>query len=235
MPDSKPKPRNRQICETHRSGDFFMIELKVNSGVIAFQKKNLERMMTDNPETRKAIQQLIRETMWEARNSTAHEIEGIIGNNGQTARAVRNIVFQKILGGNVNIMNMVRGTAKWKVVQKKRAVDQNPHMRGGNRRQRTMRTIQIQGYEGKARGFILRFQDSGTRQRFAVGRNTLRSRGDNSLYWGKLKAAGRGNRGNITAGNFFFRIASKYIGQASEKLAAMIDEEFEKIQNKNSI
>ena len=222
----------------HESGVFFvMIELKVNAGAVKIQEKNLERMMTDNPETRQAIQALIRETMWEARNATAHEIEHIVGNRGQSARAIRNIVFQKALGGNVNILNPKRGTASWKVVQKTRKVDLNPKMRGGNRRKRSMRTIQIQGYEGKARGFILRFQDSGTRQRFAVGRNSMTGKGnnrENALYWGKLKQAGKGNRGSITAGEFFYRIASKNLGIAAEKLSAMIEEEITKIYDKNN-
>lgn len=204
-----------------------MINLKINEGFISLQKKNLQQMMTDNPDTRKAIQQLIRETLWEARNNTAHEIEGIIGNNGQTARALRNIVFQKVLGGNINILNKKRGTAQWKVVQKTRKVEQNPRMRGGNRRRRSMRTIQLQGYEPTARGFILRFQDSGTKNRFIGGRNTM------SKYYDMVKK-GTGNRGQITAGEFFVRIASKYLGQGAEKLAKMIEEKMAKIYSNNN-
>ena len=189
--------------------------------------------MTDNPETRAAIQALIRESMWEARNATAHEIEGIIGNHMQTARSVRNIVFQKILGGNINILNPKRGTAQWKVIQKTRNVELNPKMRGGNRRRRSLRTAMIEGYEPKARGFILRWQDSGTRQRFIGGRNST-GRGDNGLRWGKMKERGIGNRGEIAAGNFFYRIASKNLGAAAEKLATMIDEEIAKIYQQNN-
>lgn len=211
-----------------------MIELKVNGGAIKLQEKNLERMMTDNPETRESIRALIREVMWEARNATAHEISGEIGGNMQSWRAVRHSVFQKILGANINILgSMKKGTAQWKVIQKTRMVEQNPHMRGGNRRKRTLRTAMIEGYEPKARGFILRFQDSGTRQRFIGGRNSM-GRGDNGLLWGRMKQSGRGNRGQITAGNFFYRIASAKLGLAAEKLAAMIDEEIAKIYNQNN-
>lgn len=210
-----------------------MIDLKLNENGIKLQEKNLEKMMTDNPETRHAIQDLIRETMWEARNATAHKIEGIIGNRGQSARSVRNIVFEKILGGNINIMNMKKGTAQWKVVQKTRKVDQNPHMRGGNRRKRSMRTIMIEGYEGKARGFILRWQDEGTRQRFAVGRNNYGSR-QNNIHYNRIKQNGLGNRGHITGGEFFYRIATQQLGEAAEKLAVMIDQEIAKIYNQSN-
>lgn len=211
-----------------------MIELKVNGGFISLTEKNLERMMTDNSETREAIQRLIRETLWEARNATAHDISGIVGGRGQSWRAVRNVVFQKILGGNINILNKTRGTAAWKIIQKTRKVEQNPHMRGGNRRRRSLRSAMVEGYEPTARGFILRFQDSGTRQRFIGGRNSS-GRGDNGLRWGRMKARGIGNRGSITAGNFFYRIASQRLGAAVEKLAKMIDEEIVKISNQNTI
>lgn len=207
-----------------------MIELKVNAGAVKIQEKNLERMMTDNPETRQAIQALIRETMWEARNATAHGVERIIGNRGQTARSIRNIVYQKILGGNINIKDMKRGTAKWVVTQKTRKVDQNPHMRGGNRRKRSGRTIQIQGYEGKARGFILRWVDMGTHQRFIGGRAKYRT---NIEYLDKIDK-GRGNRGRIIRGDFFNRIATQELGNASEKLSKMIEEEIAKITNQNN-
>lgn len=195
------------------------------------QEKNLERMMTSNPETRKAIQELIRETMWEARNATAHEVQGIIGNKGQSARSIRNIVFQKILGGNVNILNPKRGEGKWKMTQPKRKVDANPHMWGGNRRKRSMRTIMIQGYEGKARGFILRWQDAGTIQRFIGGRAKYKT---NIEYLNRIES-GRGNRGRITRGDFFERIAQKQLGVAAEKLSKMVDEEIAKIYNKQNI
>ena len=208
-----------------------MIQLKVNSGVIKVQEKNLEKLMTSDPETRKTIQELIRQTMWESRNAVAKDVEGVVGNRGQSARAIRNIVFEKILGGNVNILNKKRGVAKWQVVQKKRKVDMTPHMWGGNRRKRSMRTVQIQGYEPTARGFILRFQDAGTIQRFIGGRNTYKT---NIEYLNRIES-GTGNRGRITRGNFFERIAGKRLGEASEKLSKMIEEEIAKIYNKQNM
>lgn len=205
-----------------------MIELKVNSGAIKLEEKNIERMMTDNPETRKVIQDLIRETMWDARNETANEVMGVVGNKGQSARSIRNSVFMKILGGNINIFDMKKGTAKWKIIQKQRKVEQNPKMRGGNRRKRSIRTAMIEGYEPTARGFILRWQDDGTKPRFIGMRNTIRN-------YGRLVSRGTGKRGQIIAGNFFYRIASKHLGTAAKKLATMIDEEIEKIHNQNNI
>lgn len=212
-----------------------MIELKVNEGVIRMAEKNIERLMTDNPQTREDVRMLIRNALWEARNATSHELSGIVKGPGQSWKAVRNIVFQKILGGNINILDKKRGTANWKVVQKTRKVEQNPHMRGGNRRRRSLRTAMVEGYEPTARGFILRFQDSGTRQRFIGGRNRSGARGDNGLLWGRMKQRGTGNRGEITPGEFFFRVASKHLGVAAEKLARLIEEEISKISNQNTV
>lgn len=209
-----------------------MFDIEIDKVNIRLQQKNIEKLLTTNPETREAIRDIIRQVAWEARNAVAHDIEGEIGNRGQTARSVRNVVYLKLLGFNVDIKNHVRkGTAAWKVVQKTRKVEQNPHMRGGNRRKRTMRTIQIEGYEGKARGFILRWLNDGTRQRFIGVRNNLGSSLRAHIHYARVRDNGYGNRGRITAGNFFVQIAQKQIGLAANKLAAMIDEEINKIIN----
>ena len=207
-----------------------MFDIEINKANIRLQQKNIEQLLTTNPETREAIRDIIRQVAWEARNATANEIEGIVGNRGQTARSVRNVVYQKLLGFNVDIKNHVRkGSANWKVVQKTRKVEANPHMRGGNRRRRSMRTIMIEGYEGKARGFILRWLNDGTRQRFIGVRNNLGTSLRAHIHYARVRDNGYGNRGRISAGNFFVQIAQKHIGTAANKLAVMIDEEIQKI------
>ena len=207
------------------------ISVSVNNNAVRIQEKNLQRMMTDNPDTRQVIQDLIRQSIWEARNAVAQDVRGVIGNSGQTARSIRNIVYKKLLGANINILNKKRGTASWKVVQKQRKVDANPKMRGGNRRTRSQRTIMIQGYEPTARGFILRFQNSGTIQRFIGGRNRYKT---NIEYLNRIES-GKGNRGRVKPGWFFERFASQEIGKASDKLGKLIEEEIAKIYNSNNI
>ena len=208
------------------------ISVSVNNNAVRIQEKNLRRMMTDNPDTRKMIQDLIRETIWEARNAVAQDVRGVIGNKGQSARSVRNIVYKKLLGANINITsNKKRGEAAWKVVQVQRKVDANPKMRGGNRRKRSMRTIKIQGYEPTARGFILRWQNAGTNQRFIGGRNRYKT---NIEYLNRIET-GTGNRGRIKQGRFFERLASQQVGKASDKLSKLIEEEIAKIYNNNNI
>ena len=74
-----------------------MFDIEINKANIRLQQKNIEQLLTTNPETREAIRDIIRQVAWEARNATANEIEGIVGNRGQTARSVRNVVYQKLL------------------------------------------------------------------------------------------------------------------------------------------
>ena len=82
-----------------------------------------------------------------------------------------------------------------------RKLDENPHQRGGNRRPRSARTIQIMSYGPRDRGFILRFLESGTAERHT--RN--------------------GNRGSITARPRFARAAQSGFETVVQNLAAKID------------
>ena len=104
------------------------VKFSVNSDAIELQVKQIESMMTDNPELRKKLQDAIREDVWKARNTVVSHMTGIFANGdpAEARRAVRNIVYEKILGANLNIMNMKKGTAQWKVRQIDRKVEQNP-------------------------------------------------------------------------------------------------------------
>jgi hypothetical protein len=127
---------------------------------------------------------------------------------------VRNIVYEKILGANLNIMNMKKGTAQWKVRQIDRKVEQNPKMRGGNRIKRSFKTTRMHGYEGKARGMILRWVNSGmTKTSERVTRY--------------------GNRGSIAARNFFEPLASAALNVVSQHLAQIIEQEIANAFNDN--
>mgnify|MGYP006974590910 CR=1 FL=1 len=83
-----------------------------------------------------------------------------------------------------------------------RKLDQNPNQRGGNRTKRNPRTIQIDSYQGKDRGFILRFLNQGTSDR----------------------ESRIGNRGSITARHFFADSSQKAMEKAAEQLDALIED-----------
>lgn len=189
------------------------VKFSVNSDAIELQVKQIESMMTDNPELRKKLQDAIREDVWKARNTVVSNMTRVFANGdpAEARRAVRNIVYEKILGANLNIMNMKKGTAQWKVRQIDRKVEQNPKMRGGNRIKRSLKTTRMHGYEGKARGMILRWVNSG------VGDRVTRY----------------GNRGSIAARNFFEPLASAALNVVSQHLAKIIEQEIANAFNDN--
>jgi hypothetical protein len=159
------------------------------------------------------LQDAIREDVWKARNTVVSNMTGVFANGdpAEARRAVRNIVYEKILGANLNIMNMKKGTAQWKVRQIDRKVEQNPKMRGGNRIKRSFKTTRMHGYEGKARGMILRWVNSG------VGDRVTRY----------------GNRGSIAARNFFEPLAGAALNVVSQHLAQIIEQEIANAFNDN--
>jgi hypothetical protein len=189
------------------------VEFSVNSGAIELQVKQIESMMTDHPELRKKLQDAIREDVWKARNTVVSNMTGVFANGdpAEARRAVRNIVYEKILGANLNIMNMKKGTAQWRVRHVDRKVEQNPKMCGGNRIKRSFKTTRMHGYEGKARGMILRWVNSG------VGDRVTRY----------------GNRGSIAARNFFEPLASAALNVVSQHLAQIIEQEIANAFNDN--
>lgn len=192
-----------------------MIDIKVNTDAIELNAKNIEQLMTDNPDFRKRLQDIIRTDIWEARNAVVRNISGVFSNGdpAESRRAIRNIVYEKILGANLNMMNMKRGTAKWSVRQVERKVEQNPHMRGGNRRKRSYKTIRMHGYEGKARGMILRWVDEGNQEE---------------------RKTRYGNRGMITPRNFFRPTAQAALNVVAEHIGKMIDDELQRMYDKNN-
>ena len=191
------------------------IKFSVDEGVIELNVKNIESMMTDNPEMRQRLQEAIRKDVWTARQSVVNNMGSVFDNGdpAQARRAVRNIVYEKVLGANLNILNMRRGTASWRVRQVDRKGTSDPKGRGGNRLKRSFKTIRMHGYEGKARGMILRWVNKG-------------NKGDRTSRYG--------NRGSITARNFFGPLASAALNVVSQHLAQMIEEEIAKSFNENN-
>lgn len=190
------------------------VKFSVDQGAIELNVKHIESMMTDNPEMRQRLQEVIKKDVWQARQAVVRNM-GTVFDNGDPAmarRAVRNVVYQKVLGANLNIFNMRRGTASWRVRPVDRKGTSDPKGRGGNRTKRSFKTIRMHGYEGKAKGMVLRWVNSG------VGDRTTRY----------------GNRGSITARNFFGPLAGSALDVVSQHLAKMIEEEIAKAFNEDN-
>lgn len=210
------------------------VKFSVNEGVIELNVKNIESMMTDNPEMRTRLMEVIKKDMWKARNAVVRNMVDVFGNGDpmEARRAVRHVVSN--LGGNLNIFNMQKGTASWNYRQKQRAEAGigSSTRRGGNRRQRSRKTAYYQGLEGKARGFILRWVNDGmtkTRPR-KIKFTTDESRKPDK--WNRNPNTG--NRGYIAPRNFFGQMAGSALNVVSQHLAATIEEEIAKMYNENN-
>ena len=121
----------------------------------------LAKMQTDNPRTKKELQDIIRRCINEARKNVVKDAQDVLKDNDprHAYKAVRNSVYKQILGGQINILSSRhRGAA----TNYKRPRTLREGQRGGNRRKQSDRTLQIDSYEGIDRGFILRFQNAGT-------------------------------------------------------------------------
>ena len=210
-----------------------MIGLEVNDAVILEQQKVLEAALSTNPKTQKALQKLIRKALMEARASLSDYIKTKLKNGDPrgAARAVRTTVYKKILGGNINILDprKAHGISNYEPPRTLR-----PGQRGGNRRPRSQRTNNVMHYEGEDRAFILRFVNSGTKQR-AIERlmEFKRASGGSKFKWVQ-DASKYGNRGSIAPRNFFRSGAEPRLKRAVEYLTDMIDEELEAMLNKKS-
>jgi hypothetical protein len=180
-----------------------MVHAELNRNVAQNTSEALAVLFVDNPDTRKRIRKIIREELKDAAKRLREDAKYEMKEDPRKAyRAVKSSVYRKILGGNVSILNPRKAGARYQLVRP-RKLDQNPHQRGGNRRKRNERTNAVDSYFGKDRAFILRFVNSGTNVR-------------NTQY---------GNRGSITARNWFQNMGQKELELASENLANVVNEE----------
>ena len=192
-----------------------MIGLEVNDAIILEQQKVLEAALSTNPKTQKVLQKLIRKALMEVRPELVSAARGAMASDPRgAAHGIRTAVYKKILGGNVNILNMRKRAGAPTSYEPPRKLQ--PHQRGGNRVPRGKRTDTVMHYGPHDRQWILRFINSGTSDRMAGTRG------------GRLS----GNRGSIAARNFFSGAASSALTKAADNLATLIDTELEAMLNK---
>ena len=198
--------------------------LIINDTLISNQEQNLRAAMSTDPKMRKVIQGHIREALFEARREVMSKFPADNGDPRQTRRSIRTSVYEKILGGNINILtgSKAHGFSSYSPPR-----TLTPGQRGGNRRQRSERTKQIMGYGPLDRGFILRFVNSGTKTRVIGFRNT--QKGNRARYERAVTRINRGershtgNRGSIAARNWFVQSAEYALGEAAQMIADLIE------------
>ena len=222
----------RAIKRTNRKyGTMFRWE--VDNTVFIEDQRTLEAAMSTNPQTQKALQALVRQCILEARRAVIMNIKFNNGDPKESRRAVRSTVYRKLLGGNLNILNSKKahGINPYQTPRRSQG-----NKRGGNRMLRSGRTQQILDYAPQDRGFILRFVDSGTKQRFVGFRNERKANRNRYIETKQRWDAGgtrTGNRGAIAARGFFQRYGENAMNYAAERLAAMIEKELGNTLDKN--
>lgn len=168
--------------------------------------KKLDRLQAKDSQMEERITKIIREAIKAARSMVAADAKGAVGNDPRHAyKAVRSMVYKRILGGNISILQKRKAGSGKSGYEPPRTL--RPGQRGGNRVPRSARTQQMMDYEGSDRGFILRFLNSGTGQRTAGTRN------------GRI----HGNRGSIAARNWFPSSGQRAMNAAAQYIADEID------------
>jgi hypothetical protein len=204
-----------------------MVSLSIDNAVVLEQKQVLERALSTNPKTQKALQKLIRRVILEARKSVVLSTNGKMKNDPRgTAKAVRTTVYKRILGANINIYNSrkAHGSNNYEPPRKGTS---DPMGRGGNRRPRSHKTQRMMSYAPLDRGMILRWLNDGVNDRVI---NFTQNENRKVDKWNKHPNTG--SRGNIAPRNFFVGAAQPALNRAVDHLSQLIDTELENILNK---
>ena len=173
------------------------------------QMEEFDRLLLENREMKRFVRKALSSVLTKARAAVAKDAKSQIGYDPrQSYRAVKRMVYRRILGGNVSILQSRKASALRIDVQRDRKLV--PGQRGGNRKKRSERTNQLDSYFGKDRGFILRFLNSGTAERVAYN-------------------YGNARRGAISGRNWFGQSSLQAMNHAAESFCRMIDEEIERI------
>lgn len=184
-----------------------MIGLEINDAVVLEQQQILEKALSTNPKTQKALQKLIRQVIKEARDQVVNSVHFDNGDPRGAAYSIRRSVYKKILGANINIYNS-RKAGRPTSYEPPRKLREG--QRGGNRMARSPKTQRMMSYGPNDRGMVLRWVNSGTGERTSYG----------------------GNRGAIAARNWFSPKGQAALQKAADNLANLIDTELEAILNK---
>lgn len=207
--------------------------MATNNGTITITgidelEKKLTQMRTEDPTFEKRLRGAIREILKEARKALSDDAKTnlqIKSDPRSAYKAVRSSVYKRLFGGQVNILRSRRAGAM-SLYEPQRTLTAGQW--GGNRKKRSQRTTDLMSYQGKDRGFILRFLNAGTDDRTInfkddPGREYVDRgrRGGNLQKYGKTINTGR--RGSIGARNWFGPQSQREMQAAAGKLQELID------------
>ena len=193
---------------------------------IVKQRQELESLLMTNPQMEKKVQGLIRKVLLAARRIIANDAKDAMKTDPRQAyKAVKSAVYRQILGGSVSLYNRKRG--KFDSYEPPRTLKAG--QRGGNRRQRSLRTDKVMHYAGESRAFILRFLNQGTNGRvIEFHSESHRSQVKRGSQGGDINKYGKttntGARGRIAPRNFFATSSHTAMQKAASELTKLIDD-----------
>lgn len=191
------------------------------------QREELDRLLMSNPAMEKKVQGLIRKVLASVKKNLGQSASEKMKSDPRRAyKAIRSVIYKRILGGNVNILNKRRASSASGGYTPTRTIKSG--QRGGNRMTRSGRTMKLESYYGSDRGFILRFLNAGTNDRYVNFLPDSRrehvhrgSQGGNLKKYGKTINTGR--RGRINARNWFGNKSHREMEIAAHYLTIYID------------
>lgn len=180
---------------------------------------NLEELLSTNPVMREKLEHAIRVVMWDARDKASEGLKQYMRDSAHDAhKAIRNIVYKKVIGGELNILNVKRALRQGKV---------SPSWRG-----RTADTSRILSYTGIDRGFILRFVNDSTNERWTKNMDghpmyrkdvSERPRSRKYVYPHQLGGRGGAARRNGNTIGMFEKEGTKAMAAAAMELQELVE------------
>jgi hypothetical protein len=187
-------------------------------GLSEFEQK-LQKLKTDNPGFEQRLRAVIRKVLGRARaNLQKNAASGLRMESDprHAYKAVRYAVYKRLLGGQVNILNSRKAGDE---TGYRPARTLTPGQRGGNRRVRNSRSLDI--YEGKDRGFVLRWLNGGMTK---TNPRIIRFTENDSRKVDKWnKHPNTGNRGAIAPRNWFRSASLNELQAVSGEMQTLID------------
>lgn len=188
------------------------------TGLSEFEQK-LEQLKTTNPGFERRLRSVIRKILGHARANLQKEAASGLrmeSDPRHAYKAVRYAVYKRLLGGQVNILNSRKAGGE---TGYRPARTLTPGQRGGNRRVRTSRNLDI--YEGVDRGFVLRWLNGGMTK---TNPRTIRfTENDNRKVDKWNKHPNTGNRGAIAPRNWFRGASLAELQSVAGEMQALID------------
>lgn len=192
----------------------------MNDAVTIEKMPELEKLLSTNPDMKRLLRKLVSQVLRRAKTELSKNARSglnIKDDPRKAVSAVRAMVYKRLLGGNVSIL------------QKRNAGSTRVLMPRAGSRGQSKRTQQLSSYWGADRGFILRFLNAGTSDRSVKGLNGRTGFRSGERVGKRVYVSGgtgrNGYRGSISGRNWFAGASQQQLDIVSKEFCNIIDKE----------